>query len=207
MQLYLYRHGALVTLGTLLFAVACGTASQPDSRAPEASRQESEESVVATVGGNPITLSDVDAKVLASNVNVFQELYNARREALGELVAEALLREEAASRGISREELIAEEVTAKVAPVTEADVRSFYDQNEARLGGQTFEQIQGQIREYLSARNEAAGRQAFLDGLRADANVTIDLEPPRVPIQVASGERIKGPADAEVTIIEYSDFQ
>lgn len=207
MQVDLCRRGALVALVILLFAAACGTASQQQPRAREGSRQPSDESVVATIDGEPITLEDVDAKVLATNVSVFQELYNARREALGELVADALLSEEASSRGISREELLEKEVAAKVAPVTEEDVQAFYDQNRARLGGQSFDQIKDQIRGYLVARNEAAVRQAFIDGLRADADVTIDLDPPRVPIQVASGERVKGPADAPVTIVEYSDFQ
>lgn len=207
MQLDLCRRGASVALVILLFAVACGTASQEQPRAREGSSKQSDESIVATIDGKPITLEDVDAKVLATNVSVFQELYDARREALGELVAEALLTEEASSRGISREELLEEEVAANVAPVTEEDVQAFYDQNRARLGGQSFDQIEAQIREYLVARSEAAARQAFIDALRSDSDVTIDLEPPRVPIQVASGERVKGPADAPVTIVEYSDFQ
>jgi hypothetical protein len=35
----------------------------------------------------------------------------------------------------------------------------------------------------------------------------VSLDPPRVPIQVARGERLKGDFDAKITIVEYSDFQ
>ena len=136
-----------------------------------------------------------------------QELYNARREVLGELVAEALLNAEADSRGISQDELVQQEITEKVEPVTDADIETFYAQNQNRLGGQTLEQIGPQIRQFMVARNEQVARQAFIDELKAEAGVVIALEPPRVPIMVAVGERVKGPEDADVTIVEYSDFQ
>lgn len=199
------RHqGAIVTVASLLLAAACGTASQSQ---PHARANPSDETVVATIGDATITLADVDRKLLETNMTMLQELYNARREVLGELVAEKLLLEEAASRGITQEELVAEEITAKVAPVAEADLQAFYEQNSARLGGQTLEQVSGQIREFMVARNEQAARQTFIDGLRADADVAIALEAPRVPVVVASHERTRGPEDAEITIIEYSDFQ
>jgi hypothetical protein len=209
MELNFGRHGVIVALSTLLFAVACGTASQsqPRARSEAGSGSQTDDSVVATIGGRAITLSEVDERARATNMSVFQELYNARRDALGELVATMLLSEEAASRGLPEDELIAEEVTARIVPVTDADVQAFYEENRGRLGGQTIEQIGAQIREYMVGRNEAQARQAFIDGLRADADVSIRLEPPRVSVTVARNERIKGPADAEITIVEYSDFQ
>lgn len=207
MRLNFCRHGAIVAAASLLLAVACGTASQSDARSRAKGNQPSDESVVATIGESTITLGELDQKLLETNMNVFQELYNARREVLGELVAEMLLSAEAAARGMSQDELVAEEITARVAPVAEADVQAFYEQNRARVGGQTLEQVGGQIREFMVARNEQAARQAFIDGLRADADVAIALEAPRVPIMVASRERIRGSEDAEITIVEYSDFQ
>lgn len=206
MQLTLCQHGAIVAVGTLLMTVACGSASQ--SQTQSATRgQQSEDAIVATVGERSISLADVDQKVLETNMSVFQELYNARREVLGELVAEALLSQEAFERGISEDELVAEEITSMIAPVTDADVEAFFEQNSARLGGQTLEQIGGQIRGFMVARNEQIARQAFIDKLRAEAGVSIALEAPRVPVVVAAGERIRGPEGADITIVEYSDFQ
>jgi len=207
MELNFWRYGAFATVASLLLAVACGTASHSETQVQAKGNQRSDELVVATIGERTITLGDVDQKLLETNVSVFQELYNARREVLGELVAELLLSEEAAARGITQEELVAEEISAQVPPVTDAEVQAFYEQNRARLRGQTLEQMNGQIREFMVARNEQAARQAFIDGLRADANVSIALEAPRVSVVVASNERIRGPEDAEITIVEYSDFQ
>ena len=207
MKLNYCRHGAIVGVASLLLAVACGTASQSDARARARSNPPSDETVVATIGESTITLADVDQKLLETNMTVVQELYNARREVLGELVAEMLLSEEAAARGMTQDELVAEEITARVAPVAESDVEAFYEQNQARLRGQTLEQVRGQIRDFMVARNEQAARKAFIDGLRADADVAIALEVPRVPVVVASNERTRGSEDAEITIVEYSDFQ
>jgi len=50
-------------------------------------------------------------------------------------------------------------------------------------------------------------RQAeFLSGLRAKADVRILMEPPRLRLAVGD-DPTRGPADAPVTIVEFSDFQ
>jgi hypothetical protein len=160
------------------------------------------------VGEREITLEEVDARALKANMAVFQQLHDARLQAVEELLAEALLEEEAKERGITAEELEAQEIRSKVREVTTQDVESFFNQNRARIPpGQTLEQLSGQIREYLAARNELSAREGYLSELRAKANVDVSLEPPRVPVTVAEGERVKGPAGAPVVNVEYSDFQ
>jgi hypothetical protein len=203
MRRFLSRFEVVALAGVLSLSVACEKA--PASQASTGSRDPG--IVAARVGDREITLKEVDEKAVQTNMKAFQELYNARRQALEELVAEALLDDEARSRGTTREELVAQEIESKIAPVTSEEVELFFNQNRARLGQQTLEQIGPQIREFLEARNGAMARESYLEGLRAKANVAISLDPPRVPIVVARGERLKGPMDAPVTIVEYSDFQ
>jgi hypothetical protein len=192
----------------LFLIVSCDKAPASQSAPAGARTSGSEPTVVATVGDRKITLADVDERAIKNNMTVFQQLYDLRREAVEQIVAEILLEQEAAKRGITKEELESQEIAAKTPAVTEKDIRDFYDQNRARIpADQTFEQLAGQIREYLALRNAHGARESFLSTLRAAANVDIALEAPRVPIQVADGERVKGPATAPVTIIEYSDFQ
>ena len=208
MQVKLCRPSAVVLAGALLLSVACGTASQSQthSEVGEASGG-SVESVVARIGDREITMSELDQKVLATNVKIFQDLYDARRAALGEFVADALLAREAEKRSITVDELVEQEITSDVTPVTDEDIEAFYEQNSVRLRGQTLEQVGPQIREFMESRNEGIVRQSYIDGLRDEASVHVALSPPRVPITIASNERIRGSADAEVTIVEYSDFQ
>lgn len=188
---------------TLFFTIACG--GRPGSLAPGGGP--SETSVVARVGDRDVTLEQVDERALPSNLSAYQAIYQARRSALKELVAEILLDEEARSRGIGRDELVALEIESKVPEVSAEDVEAFYIQNLARLRGQSLEQIGSQIREFLVVRNEAVVRDEYVARLRARTSVAVSLEPPRLSIEVADSERVKGPRDPPVTIVEYSDFQ
>ncbi len=201
------RGRVLSLAGAVLMTVSCdkAPASQAAGTSPGG---DSEPNVVARVDGREITLGEVDARALKTNMAVFQQLYDARRQAVEELLAEALLDREATKRGITREELESQEIRAKIPEVTAKDVEDFYNQNRARIPAeQTLELLSGQIRDYLTAQNQVRARESFLSSLRAKAEIDVSLDPPRVPITVAEGERVKGPAGAPVTIVEYSDFQ
>jgi len=208
---YFRGRGRVLSLaGALFVSVSCdkAPASQSDQATKQTSGVASNSSVVARVGDREITLSEVDERALKSNMAVFQQLYDARRQAIEELLSEALLDGEAARLGISREELETREIRDKIPEVTAKDVEEFFNQNRARIpAGQTIEQLSGQIHQYLAARNELTAREGYLTGLREKAEVDVALEPPRVPIVVAAEERVKGPESAPVTIVEYSDFQ
>jgi hypothetical protein len=188
-------------LAALGFAVACG----PSSRA--STGQKGDPTVAARIGDRAITLEEVDRKAIASNMAAYQELYSARRGALEDLIAEALLDREAASRSLSRDELVRLEITAKVTPVSQADVESFYNENRSRLGERTLDQMAGQVRQFLEMQNERMVRESLLERLKEKVAIEVALDPPRVPITVARNEPAKGPSDAKITIVEYSDFQ
>src|SRR5207248_10278392 len=95
--------------------------------------------VVATVGSVSVTLAEVDDKALQQQADSFgemklsQALYEARRGALDEIVGNMLIDQEAKSRGTDRAKLEAQEINAKVAPVTDAQVAEWYQGNQARL--------------------------------------------------------------------------
>ena len=191
----------LAVAALLVFASSCG--SEPRA----ASQSSSDETIVAKVGDKEFTLDQVDERAVRTSMKTYQDLYNVRQGVLGELIADALLESEAESRGVSVEDLVETEVTSKLVPVTEADVESFYNANRGRMRGQSHEQMDGQIRQFLQARNESAARESFVDELKEDADVTVLLDPPRVRLQIADSDRVKGSAEAKVTIVEYSDFQ
>jgi len=201
------RGRVLSLAGALFLSASCDKAPASQS-ARAGSESASDSNVVARVGDRVITLSEVDERALKANMAVFQQLYDARRQAVEELLAEALLEQEAGRLGITRDELETQEIRSKIPEVTAKDVEDFFNQNRGRIPpGQTLEQLSGQIQQYLAARNEVTARESYLSGLREKAEVDVSLDPPRVPITVAEGERVKGPEGAPVTIVEYSDFQ
>lgn len=189
----------------LVVAAACSSAAQsPRPQAPG--------DIVATVGGTPITLADVDEKALqqpASNfgsAKLSQALYDARRGALDELIAGKLLDQEAKARKLDRSVLIEQEITSKITPVSEPDVTAWYQANQGRVQGATLDQVRAPIRNYLTQERMQVVRERYLDTLRAKTTVHVTLEPPRQQVAAANAPA-KGPAHAPIELIEFSDFQ
>ncbi len=169
--------------------------------------------VVAEVGERGFTLAEVDQQAMQLDAGNFQgmqlsqALYEARRQTLEGLIAEQLLESEAASRGVSREELVEAEIVSKVEPVTEADVEAWFTQNPQRVGNAALDQVRAQIRGLLEQEKNMVAGRAFVNTLREATSVRVMLEPPRMDIRIASNEPAKGPVDAPIQIVEFSDFQ
>lgn len=187
-------------LAMLVWGAACADV-------PAAKEGDNTSAVAAQVGSTPITLEQVDAKAMMTNIKAYQDLYDARRAALDELIADTLLDAEAAARGISKDELVAQEITQKLQPVTDEDVAAFYNQNQAGMRGQTLSQAAGQVQQFLTQQNQTRTRSVLLNQLKQKMAVQVVLDPPRVPVVVAANDPYEGPAVAKVTIVEYSDFQ
>jgi protein-disulfide isomerase len=194
-----------ISVAALLAAIACSTAAQQ-------TRPQQAADIVATVGGTNITLAQVDETALQQpaatfgNMKLAQAIYQARRAALDELVGNELIAREAKARGIDRDALVQQEVTSKVAAPGDADVDAWYQSNKDRLRGATLESVRPAIRAYLVQERTQQARQALVDRLKAKTPVTIALEPPRRTL-AATESPAKGPANAPVEIVEFSDFQ
>jgi protein-disulfide isomerase len=198
------RHVKLVASGLVVFA-ACSSAAQ-------SARQPAPADVVATVGSSPITLAEVDERALQQPASEFgpvklvQALYNARRAAVDEIVANRLLDNEAKAQHIERSALIEKEITEKIPTVTESDVENWYRANQGRVQGATLEQVRSPIRTYLTQERMQTIRAQYIETLKAKTTVRISLEPPRQRIAAADSPA-RGPANAPIEIIEFSDFQ
>jgi protein-disulfide isomerase len=94
-----------------------------------------------------------------------------------------------------------------VAPVTADEAAKFYDENKAKLPGD-FKALEEQIRTFLNAQRLQTKQQEFLKSLRASAKIEVFLTPPPIIRSevVTAGAPARGPADALVTIVEFSDF-
>jgi len=168
--------------------------------------------VLLTACSTSITLAQVDDKALQQPASSFgslklsQALYEARRNALDDLIATALMDQEAKQRGVDRSALIEKEITSKVEPVTENEVTAWYQANQNRVQGATLDQVRQPIRNYLTQQRMGIVREGFLETLKLKTPVRVSLEPPRQTI--ASGTSpSKGPANAPIELIEFSDFQ
>lgn len=197
---------AVATLALTILAAGCSptSAQQPRAQAPT--------DVVGSVGSTSITLAQVDEKALQmpagdfGAVTLSQALHEARQAALGALIDGLLVDQDAAARGIPRAALVEQEITAKVVPPSNVEVVEWYRANQDRLRGATIDQVQPQITEYLKRERTEALRRQYLDRLRTKAVIRLMLEPPR-QVVASAGRPSKGPANAPIELIEFSDFQ
>ena len=122
------------------------------------------------------------------------------------MITKRVLDAEVARRGTTAAGLQAE-ITKDVTPATEAEVQAFYNQNQARMGGRTFEQMKPQIEQHLASLRGGDIMSDFMTDLKKKAGAHILLEPPRSEVKIAANDPRKGPEGAPITLVEYSDFQ
>lgn len=196
-----HHRGRLSPLAPLLlaFSLAC---SQGGDR-------EESESVLASVAGEPVRMSDV-REVAGDQLDQLDFQYRRQRHqiidaALQDAVRQRLLEQEAEARGMPLEQLVAE-ITAEAPTVTDADVTAWYETNASALGGLALEDIRPQIRQFIAERRRESALAEFAAELARDKDVQISLEPFRVEFE-NEGAPALGPEDAPVTLIEFSDFE
>jgi protein-disulfide isomerase len=194
-----------VTAGVLLVLVACSSSAQ-------APKQMAASDVVARVGSTPITLGEVDDRAFQRSASDFggarlsQALYLARREALEEIISTRLINDEAKARGVDTATLIEKEISSHAPAPTENDITFWYQTNPTRVQGATLPQVHDAIKSFLIEQRMTEAHDAFIGTLKERVPVIISLEPPRQKV-VAAGHPSKGPKDAPIELIEFSDFQ
>ena len=197
-------------------ATAVVAASNPDTSA---------NGVAAKIGSRSFSNADLDVKLKADldalkaraeaseqqlkaqlddiKNQVKEQEYNLRRKALTEVLFDM----EAQSRGITREALLSQEVTAK-STVTPADTDAIWEEVKARAAGITKEKAMTQLAQMAAQRKTENRLSAYQRELFKKHSVSfVGLQPSRKTVHVPEDAPVLGPADAPVTIVEFTDYQ
>lgn len=203
--------GFMCCLVLALALVACSVSETP-LRAENNDQVETESGstgdggkVLAIVAGEEITEAEVEESVAAQLLKVDRERHQIIQRGVNQIVASRLFEKEADSQGLTVAELLEKEVDSKVVPPTDAEVDAFYAENQAQIR-QPKEQVSVQIHEYLIQQRTQEGRKELLGALDEKYGSEMFIEPFRLEV-AADGFPSMGPADAPVTIVEFSDFQ
>ncbi|MGQ0508722.1 MAG: thioredoxin domain-containing protein [Myxococcaceae bacterium] len=169
---------------------------------------------VATFAGQKITAAQLDEKVkpqLQEAEEEFQkQKFQVRQQTLDRMILESLLEAEAKKRGLPNgEAVLKSEVDDKVPTPPDDKVKQLYEASASRLPpGATLEQYKGQIIDFLTRQEKQDKARAFFDGLKKNANVVVKLPEPTKPRkQVEAKGPSRGPDDAKITVVEFSDFE
>jgi protein-disulfide isomerase len=163
-----------------------------------------------SINGAPVTGKELEDQIhdeaQKASSEYQEKLQKLREDGLDELIAERLVEMEAKSRGMSKDDLIKQEITAKAPEPTDAQIQEFYEKVvKPQYPGLALETVKPQIVGQLKREKAADRAKVFFDELRAKYKVKVTLPVRRV--QVAATGPSKGPANAKVTIVEFSDFQ
>ena len=179
--------------------------SAPAARAAAGAPAEGGTQIAAKIGRAEITVAELDRRAASKLVRLKTQEYEIRKQTLDELIDEQLLNEEATKRGVTRDELVAQEVTSKAKEPTDEEAKAYFDKNPPR-GGVEFEKVKDRVKAFMARQGEQDARTALISGLREGAGVEVLLEPLRFDVSM-DDDPTYGSKDAPITIIEFSDFQ
>src|SRR5215831_5960846 len=164
------------------------------------------DTVVATIGSEKITAGQLDEQIKGQLQALEKQKFQTRKQGLEKMVMDQLLKSEAQKKGMTPEQYVKAEIDDKIAPPSDQQVEDFFNQNAARLPpGSKLETYKAQIANYLSQTQKQQRGQALFDQLRKEYKVNVALSEPRQQVEAKGPAR--GPNNAKVTMVEFSDFQ
>ena len=169
--------------------------------------------VAARVGDRSITVKEIDDKwraaAPADHAQAVQKIYDGRKEALDSIIADMLIEQAAKAKGQTNPTQFTEaEIARRVKPATDEEVVAFFQENQAQMQGRGLSAMGPAIRRYLDDERRTRAYQEFVGELRkAGPAVRVVLDAPRYTVNVAADDPVIGPANAPVTLVEFSDFQ
>jgi hypothetical protein len=199
-----------IALASAVSVTAC--AEQSRAAEPQSQLGSTPDQVVAEVAGRKITLKDIDEKWeqfdSAERARVSQLLYQNRRTMLDQLVGDILIEQAAKAANMSAEAYLAQESAKRTQPVSDAEVKAFYDQNKDRASGRSLDELRKPISDFLQGQRRLQARAQLIDELRtSSSSVRVMLEPPRYTVALAAHDPVLGESTAPVTLVEFSDYQ
>lgn len=164
--------------------------------------------VFAIVNGIRVTSGDVEEAIKPAVFSVQEQIYELRKKALDVKINDLLLDDAAKKKNVTSDALFDAEILPRVKPVTEKEIKKFYDENKEKINA-GYEQVHGQILQMLQNREQGNAASAYAEELRKGAALEIFLRAPDPPvIHISIDDRPwTGGANAPVTIVEFTDFE
>ena len=169
-----------------------------------------EPSIVAKIGDYSIKAHELEGPLSTKIFKLNTQIYNLKKDRLDYLINAKLIEMDALEKGLSPE-VLAYKVMVEGTEVTDGEVDTYYKEHLADFEGWkgSPEQLRDRIRRFLIEKKADDKVDAYTRPLREKYQVAVYLTPPPLPItSVSEGDSPAiGPADASITVVEYSDYQ
>jgi protein-disulfide isomerase len=195
-----------------LGALACTSPSTTQAKSAAAPAADPN-APVARIGAEAISGKELEefakGELKKLDTQYQEQLYQMKRQALDSMIMKRIVEAKAKAAGKSPEDYVKGEVLDKLPPPSDAEIQQVYD--AAKAQGRDLPpiaQVKETIVRFIQQQKAQAAAQAYYEKLKAEAKVEILLAPYRAPRQnVEAKGPSRGPANAPVTIVEFSDFE
>lgn len=160
-------------------------------------------SVVAEIGGHPVTTDQLLEKEAGKLLQARYKYFLAERDALQEYIDNELLDMQAKKESITVDELLKRHVTVNIQEPTEDQLRFYY---EGVQTDEAYEIARPKIIDTIHQLRENKAKQAYIESLRQQYGVVVELTQPSGHVDVANAPRL-GPENAPVQIVEFADYE
>jgi protein-disulfide isomerase len=184
--------------------VACKNNSS--SVPPQAGAAENPSQVVGSYNGQNITLKEVDDFLGEQIKQHDKKKLNMRQQGIEQVVIQKLVEAEAKKVNMTAEAWVKANIEDKAPMPPDAEISKVYEENKAQMPpGTTLEQVKPRIVQMLQQQTKQELAMKLFGELKEKAQFKMLLREPKVQVEAVGPSR--GPNDAKVTIVEFSDFQ
>ena len=162
--------------------------------------------VVAMIGDEVITESELDDMVGSAMVSLRQQMYQAKISRLQSEIYQRLVAEKATAEGMTSGEYLKKNIADKMVEPDEGEIVKVMSQYRSQLDADDLKARQ-QVAEALKQRQQLELQEELRKTLFVEARVRILLQPPRVTVAIGQGTPSRGPADAPIVLVEFTDYQ
>jgi len=189
-------------MGCVLLTVAAVACAQQPPAAPAVAG----DPVVARIGDEVITESELDGMIGPSLLNLRQQMYQAKMNQLRSEIFQRLVTEKATAEGMTSGEYLKKHIADKAVEPDDGEIVKVMTQYRSQLAEDDLE-AREQVAQALNQRQQRELQEELRKTLFADAGVKILLEPPRVTVAIGQGTPSRGPQNAPIVLVEYTDYQ
>ncbi len=165
-----------------------------------------EQPIAAEINGQKITMFELDEAAKNDLMPMASQIYTIKKRRLDDMIQNKLIELGAKDQKKSVEDFKKELSNTSVSVVSDDAIEVYYDANQAQFQGKPLAEVKEQIRQMLVQAKTAKEKTKILDEIKQKHPVQIFLEEPKVEINVA-GSPFRGPENAKVTVVEFSDFE
>jgi protein-disulfide isomerase len=189
-----------VTRALVFFGAALSFCALADQAAPG----QDGNTIIAEIDGTRLTLAQFETRRPSALFQARNNFFEVEKQAIQAYIDDFLVERQAQKENVTVAELLERHVNTTIAKdPDDTALRVYYEGVDTK---EPFEAVRDKIIEHIREVRLAKAKTAYIQSLRSQAKISLELEPPRIEISLKNAS-VRGPADAPLVLVEYADYE